>query len=190
MALDSSNVRVGVTGAWYLATTSTAAAPTDTSKLGVGWTDLGYTSDDGVTEARDISANDINGWQNGDLLRRVVTSAAMTIHAVLVETKRETVGLYYGTKVAADGSVKIVPSKTGGRQKHVIDVIDGEEFIRTYIPQGEITDVGDQVYANGEPIGYDVTITAYPDPSILDDEGNPATAVKWYASLADDTGEE
>jgi hypothetical protein len=183
MALDSNNVRVAVTGALSIGS-DTAVAPTDANTtLGVGWADLGYVGEDGVTETRDRSTETIRGWQNGDILREVVTEASVSFQAVLVETKKETVELYYGTTVAADGSLVIVPSKTGGRKPFVLDVIDGDEFIRAYIPAGEVTEVGDQVYANGEPVGYEVTIRAYPDTAITDAAGNPGSVKKWYSSL-------
>ena len=184
MALDSSLVRVAVTGAISVGGAS-ATAPTDANApLGVGWNDLGYVGEDGVTETRDRSTETIRGWQNGDILREVVTEASVSFQTVLVETKRETVELFYGTKVGADGSIVIVPSETGGRQKFVLDIIDGDEYIRAYVASGEVTEVGDQVYAGGEPIGYEVTIRAYPDASIVDpDTGKTGSVKKWYSSL-------
>ena len=183
MALDASKVRVGVTGALSLGG-ATAVAPTDAvAALGTGWTDLGYISEDGVTETRDRSSEQIRAWQNSDLLRVVVTESSMTYKCVLVETKAEVVGLYYGTTVSADGSVVINPGETGGRHKFALDVIDGDAKIRVYVPAGEITEVGDQVYANGQAIGYEVTITAYPDASLTGPGGRPGSAVKFYSEL-------
>jgi hypothetical protein len=183
MALNSQNVRVAVAGTLSVGT-GAATAPTDgDATLGSGWADLGYVSEDGVTETRDRSTNTIRGWQNGDILREVVTEASVTYQAVLVETKKETVELYYGTTVEDDGSLVIVPANTGGRRKFVLDVIDGDEFIRAYIADGEVTEVGDQVYSNGEAIGYEVTIRAYPSSTILDENGKPGSVKKWYSSL-------
>lgn len=182
--LDSSNVRVAVTGAVYVGLT-TATGPTGTTGPTTGFDDLGYVSEDGVTEARNRSTNKIKGWQNGATLREVVTEADATYHFTLVETKVETVELYYGAAVAEDGSIVIDPAQTGGRKSYIIDVIDGDDFIRTYIPEGEITEVGDQVYANGEPIGYEVTVTAYPSKKLTADGGGPGTVKKFYSSLAD-----
>lgn len=187
MALDSSNVRVAVTGTISVGD-DTATAPTDAdTALGSGWTDLGYASEDGVTETRDRSTETIRGWQNGDVLREVVTEASVSLSFTLVETKAETIALYYGGEVQADGSITIVPSKTGGRRQFNLDIVDGDEFVRAYIASGEVTEVGDQVYANGEPIGYEVTVRAYPDPSLVDEDGNVGSMRKWYSSL-DTTG--
>lgn len=176
MALVSSNVRVAVTGAVYVAPTATAAPTAFDSTLNVAFKDLGYVSEDGVTETRDRSTNQIRAWQGADLVREVVTDSSLTYSFTLIETTEEVVELFYGaTADGSDGSVAIVPSATGGRKSYVIDVIDGADIIRCYLPSAEITEVGDQVYASGEPIGYEVTVTAYPVSGV--------TATKFYSAL-------
>lgn len=184
MVLNSANARVAITGAISVAPTGTAA-PTDASTaLPAAWKDLGYVTEDGVTETRDRSTDTIRAWQNADLLREVVSEADLTFQFTLAETKAETVALYYGSTVdAATGAIVIVPSATGGRQSFVIDVVDGTQLIRAYIPEGEITEVGDQVLSHGEVVGYDVTVKAYPSTSLATPTGNGA-AKKWYSALA------
>ncbi len=184
MVLNSSNVRVAVTGTISIGSDG-FTPPTDADTALTGALDLGYVSEDGVTETRERSTQTILGWQNGDTLREVVTEAGLTFQFTLVETKLETVELYYGTTVdPLTGAVVIVPAETGGRKQFVLDVVDGTNFIRTYVASGEITEVGDQVYQNGAAIGYEVTMRAYPDPSIVDpDTGKVGSAKKWYSSL-------
>lgn len=184
MALVAANARVAITGVVSIGD-GTQTAPTDSgTALGTGWTDLGYVSEDGVTETRDRSTNTIRAWQNGDTLREVVTESTLTYAMTFAETKAATVELFYGNTVDdTDGSIVIVPSSTGGRHPFVIDVVDGDETIRTYIPDGEVTEVGDQTYVNGELIGYEVTITCYPSSTIQDADGNPGAAVKFYSGL-------
>lgn len=161
MTLNASNVRVGVTGAIYAGATS-AAAPTSATSTLTGFNDLGYVNPDGVSETRDRSTSQIRAWQNGDLIREVVTESTATFTATLIETTAETLALYYGAAVnVADGSIEVDPSATGGKKSFVIDVIDGDQVIRTHIPEGEVLSVGEQVAANGEPLGYEVTITAF-----------------------------
>ncbi|WIE65954.1 hypothetical protein DEI99_005290 [Curtobacterium sp. MCLR17_036] len=183
MSLNSENVRVAVTGAVYVAPTTATRPTTATSALGADHKDLGYISDGGVTETRDRSTNQIRAWQNGALVREPVTESSIRYQFVLIETKKETIELYYGVKVAADGSIKIDPSKTGGRQSFVLDIIDDDDIIRIDVPSGEVTEVGDQVYVNGDPIGYEVTVTGY----AITDGDESYSAVKWYSSL-DTTG--
>lgn len=162
MALVSDNVRVAVSGAVYVAPT-TAPAPVDASTApDVAYKDLGYVHEDGVTEALERSTEQMRAWQNAALVRETVTEADMSYTFRLIESKKETVELFYGGTVNnTDGSIQIDPSKTGGRKSFIIDVVDGDQFIRSYIPSGEITEVGEQVYASGEPVGYEITIKAY-----------------------------
>lgn len=183
MSLNSENVRVAVTGAAYVAPTTATKPTSATSALGVDHKDLGYISDGGLTETRDRSTNQIRAWQNAALVREPVTESSIKYQFVLIETKKETIEEYYGVQVAADGSIKIDPGKTGGRKSYVFDVIDGDEVIRVSVPSGEVTEVGDQVYVNGDPIGYELTVTGY----AITDGDESYSAVKWYASL-DTTG--
>lgn len=180
MATDSSKVRVAVSGEVSMGPT-TATAPTGTSGGLTGFDGLGYVSEDGVTETRDRSSDPIKAWQNGATVRTVVTDSGLTYSFTLLETKKETVELFYGTTVTqavGEGDFVIVPASTGGRRSFVLDVVDGAELLRVYIPQGEVSEVGDVVYSNGEPIGYEVTITTYEDTTISGNAKVYATALK------------
>lgn len=183
MATNSALVRVAVTGAVSVGPT-TATAPTGTASALTGLSDLGLVDEAGVTESRGRSTNNIKAWQGGQIVRTVVTDGALTYHFKLLETSKETVELYYGTDVdttATEGSLVIIPTATGGRKTFVLDVVDGDELLRVYVPQGEVTDVGDRVYANGEAIGYEVTLTAYYDNTIHGMAKVWATALKTAA---------
>lgn len=180
MTTDSSNVRVAGSGEIAVGAT-TATAPTDTGALPTGFTGLGYLSEDGFTEARERTVDDIKGWQNADTVRSVVTDSGLTYSFTMIETKKETVELYYGTTVtqsASNGNYVIVPADTGGRKSFILDVIDGSDLKRIYIPQGEVSEVGEVAYANGEPIGYEVTIKTYPDSGIAGNAEVWDTALK------------
>jgi len=184
VSLEAENVRVAVTGAVYSAL-KTVTRPTSATSALTGYIDHGYIGDGGVTETRDRSTNQIRAWQNGALVREVVTESSMKYQCILLETKKENIELYYGGKVAVNGSIKINPGKTGGRRQFAIDVIDEDDIIRVDVPDGEITEVGDQVYANGEAIGYEVTVTSYEYTDKV--TGETYSAIKWYGSL-DTTG--
>lgn len=165
MALTSANVRVGVTGVVSTGPT-TATAPTDSSSALTGFTDLGYVGEGGVTESRSRSTNDIKAWQNAALVRRVVTDSELTYSLTLIESTEAVLELFYAASAtnqdSTDGELAVVPANTGGRRSFVFDVVDGTEKVRIYVAEGEITEVGDVVYASGEAIGYQITVTAYP----------------------------
>jgi len=162
MALDSDNVRVAVTGAVYVAPVGTAGPTYSDDTLNVGFDDLGYVSADGITETIDKSTTQIRSWQDGSLVREIVSEGTYSVEMTFIETNQSVVELYYGATLSG-GVIDGDPRATGGRQSFVIDVIDGNSIERTYIPVGEITSVGERTLASGEAIGYTVTITAYAD---------------------------
>ncbi|MDP9183847.1 MAG: hypothetical protein M3P04_13865 [Actinomycetota bacterium] len=168
MALTSANVRVAVTGEVLTGATS-ATAPTGTGGTTTGFTGLGYVGEDGVTEKRERSTDDIKAWQNAATVRTLITDSSLAYTFALLETTKATVELAYGTTVTqtgVEGNYVIAPSTTGGRKSFIIDIVDGANLKRIYIPQGEITEVGDVVCASGEAIGYEVTVQTYPDTVI------------------------
>ena len=174
MALDSDNVRVAVTGAVYVGPTS-AAAPTGSASALTGFTDLGYVSADGITETIDKTTNQIRAWQNGSLVREVVSEGTYSVQLTFLETNQDVLELYFGSTITG-GELDGDPTQSGGRKSFVVDVVDGSIVERTYIPAGEVTAVGERVLASGEAIGYNVTITAYADTSNV-------TFKKWFSQL-------
>lgn len=164
MALDSDNVRVAVSGAVYVAPTGTSGPVYSDDALDEDFQDLGYVSSDGIAESIDKSTTQIRSWQDGSLVREIVSEGTYSVSLTFIETNEDVVELYYGASLSS-GVMSIDPRATGGRQSFVIDVIDGTAIERTYIPSGEITSVGERTLASGEAIGYEVTITAYADAS-------------------------
>lgn len=167
MALSADNVNVAVTGKVYVAPT-TASAPTSSISALTGFTELGYVSADGITVTHDRSTSQIRAWQNSDLVREVTTEATTTYALMLLESNEDVIEAYFGTTITG-GKVEVNPSSTGGRKSWVIDVVDGSDLIRHYIPSGEVTAVEAQTFANGEAISYGITITAYASDSRVAD---------------------
>ena len=184
MALDSSNVRVAVTGAVSAGPIGTAA-PTGTASSISPRVDLGYIGEDGVTETQPGSgdAERIRAWQNGATVRTIRTPSddLPTWNFVLLETKLEVIELYYRTTVtqtATEGSYVIDANEQDEGHDFVIDVVDGAELERVHVPRGFVAEVGDKVYANGVPIGYEVTIEGERDDTLGYNAKVWATALK------------
>lgn len=154
------NVRVGVTGAVYYAATSTTLPTSAAAALAGAFDDVGYISEDGITQTMNIDTNDIQAWQNGDVVRKIQTSHDLTYTFTMLEMSAETVELFYGDYTA--GVTEITGDQLGN-WAFVLDVVDGDNDIRIVIPDGQVTDRGDVVYSGTDPIGYEVTITCYPD---------------------------
>jgi hypothetical protein len=178
MAADSTNVDVAVTGAVSYAPVATTP-PTDAeTPLAVAFLDTGYISDDGVSEAIDTSTSNLVAWQGSAVVRTVVTESSISVTFTMIETNENSVGLFYAAQVdGSDGSVEIDPSKLGGRRRLVLDYVDGDKFVRLFLPQAEVTERGEVTYASGEAVGYQVTVTGYPDASL------GYSAKKWFSAL-------
>ena len=165
MSLNSSQVRVAVTGEVYVAPLSVTAAITGTAgAIPTGYTGLGLVDDGGVTEDPNKSTKQIKAWQKGQVVRTLVSDAALTYKFRMIQTNADTTSVFYGTEVdqtEAEGSFIIDPSSTGGRRKWLIDVLDGANVRRIWVPEGEVTDTTAIKYASTDETGYEITIAAY-----------------------------
>ena len=169
MATNASNVQVAVTGAVYFAEVGAALtdAPTDaTSALTAGWLDVGYISEDGVTESNDTETEEVKAWQNSDIVRKTVTKNEISYNFSIIETNANALSLFYGKTIAAAATTHTIGGAVTGKVQLVIDVIDGTQQIRRYIPEAEVTERGEVTFASTDAIGYDVTVTAYPNSTI------------------------
>lgn len=160
MTLTADNVRVAVTGAVYVADTGTDLPASASENRDAAFADVGYISEDGITQAISEDIGDIKAWQNGDVVRKVQTRHDVTYAFSMIETSATTLATFYGNYTS--GTVEV----TGEQLDHkswIIDVIDGDDEIRIVIPDGQITERGDVSWKNDEAVAYNVTITAFPD---------------------------
>jgi hypothetical protein len=167
MALSQSSVAVAVTGSVSRAPLATAAPTTQATSLDAAFVELGYIGEGGVTQTLPASgdATNIKAWQNGATVRTIRNAPddLPTFSFVALETNKTVVESWAGatvTQTATEGSVVLNPLATRTHYSWVIDVVDGSALERIYIPDGLVIEVGDRVYANSEPIGYEMTIEA------------------------------
>lgn len=181
MSKNIDEVRVGVDGVVAVAPFGSTAPTTAVSSLPGAYVDYGYVSDAGVTESTSVTSEKIRAWQKAKVVRTTITEATVSWSLVLIQTSAETVALYHGGIVEADGSIVVDPSAERPVLAVVIDVIDGDEIIRSFAPEAQVTEVGDLVYQNGAPIGYEVTIEANYNEAL------GGAVKKWYSSLSTPT---
>jgi hypothetical protein len=136
MTLDATRAVVAGSGHIYIADEGTTLPTTVTEDLSVDadWTELGYTTEDGVTFNLARQTNDINAWQSADPIRVVETSRAITVAAVLRQFEPENL-------LAALGGGTFTPGPTSGEfvfpgagvnevRVLVVDAIDGNDTFR------------------------------------------------------------
>lgn len=164
MALDASNVSVAGDGILAYGE-ATATAPTGLGALPVGFVDVGYISEDGVTEATEQSVEKIKAWQRNAVVRTSVTEGSVTFSCTLIETNAATIELAFGVEIGGDGSYVKRPGVSHPVRSFILDVIDGDRLERSYF-KGQVTELGEIQRVNGEPVGYEVTIEAIEDTAI------------------------
>lgn len=166
MARDVDNIWVGADGRAYFCAAAAAVAPTDaTSAVSGVFAELGWISEDGLTEAVSESYNEIKSW-DGTVVRKVLTGSERTFKMTFLETNENTLELYYSgdtVEAIAGGSKIDITTPSSVRWAFVVDVVDGDNTVRIYLENAEVTGRGDVVYKNGQAVGYEVTVTAYPD---------------------------
>lgn len=185
MATNSANVLAGkplVTGGVLVAPVGSTAPTNATTALDAAFKALGYVSEDGLTEAAERSTDKIKAW-GGDVVKVVQTDYAVTYTFTLIETlNSDVLKTVYGasnvTTTAATvsaGTLHAVKlnSDTLPRQSFVFEMKDGDARIRIYVPQGQVTEVGEVTYTDEDVVGYEVTVEAFRD------SGANANALKW-----------
>lgn len=188
MANDANNVRVHSNGAIRVAPVGTAFPTAGTSaSFGAGWVDLGYISEDGVTETPNADWSEIRAWQGRAIVRRTLTSSDVTFQFQCIESKQEVLELYYaGSEMrrttGQDPFIQIV-APTYDVRAFGIDLWDGLIHERIVIPKGVVSDRGEVTYNGTDPAAYDLTITAL-DSGVLDSNNRPIYATRYSDSPA------
>lgn len=168
---NSANVTAGkpkIGGAVYRAPLGTALPTDATTALNVAFVDMGYVSEDGVTNSNTIESDDIKAW-GGDTVLALQTDKTDTFAMTLIESMNINVlKAVFGdgnvTGTLADGIVVEANATEQEDAAWVIDMIArGNVKHRIVIPSGKISEVGDTVYSDTEAVGFEVTVTATPD---------------------------
>lgn len=169
-----SNVSTGkpkVAGAVYRAPKGTTL-PTDASTaLANTYQDMGYISEDGVTNTNSPDSEKIKDW-GGQTVLVVTTEKPDTFKLTFLESLNANVlETVYGednvTVSAQNGTIAVVANSAAlDEYVYVIDmVMKGGALKRIVIPNGSLSELGDIVYKSDEAVGYEVTLEALPDSS-------------------------
>ncbi len=170
MATTATNVTAGkpmVGGAVHWAPTGTAI-PTDASAaLAEAFVDMGYISEDGVTNSDERESEEIKDWGGNTVLTlqtgKTDTFGMTFIEALNVDVLKRIYGSDNVSGTLATGITVRANADELETGVWVIDMIMTEGAKkRIVIPAGKITETEEITYASGEAVGYGVTITAFP----------------------------
>jgi hypothetical protein len=168
---DISKIAVGkpkTGGALYYAPKGTAVPTDATTALGSTFVQTGYISEDGLTQEITRDSEDIKAW-GGDTVMSPQTEYSEKFTFSLLETLDVNVKkLVYGDAnvTETNGAITAI-SNSAELAEHamVIEMVQGGRAVRRVIPCAKVTEIGEITYVDGEPIAYELTVTALPDAS-------------------------
>lgn len=144
--------------------------PTDPiSKLDEAFKNLGFISEDGVTNSMNISNEATKAW-GGDIVLNSQSDKSDTWKMKLLESLNEDVlktifGNDNVTKDQESGVLSVAANSDEMEESsYVIDMIlKGEKLKRVVIPSAKITSLADVSYKTNLPVAYEITLGLIPD---------------------------
>lgn len=143
-----------------------------------------YVSEDGLTLSPSMSTTDVKDW-SGATVRKLLESYDGTLHWTMISTNKGALSIAFGkdhvTSVTAGTdhgaqTMAALGAYLPEEQTWIFLMKDGDARIVIAVPDGQITAVGDVVFASNAAIGWDVTLSCYPDENgnsiyIMTDDG-------------------
>lgn len=157
-----------IAGAIYRAPLGTAVPNNAYSDLDPAFKNLGYVSDDGLTNSNSPETETKKAWGGATILTsqtgRPDTLKYKLVEALNVEVLKSVYGDNSVTGVLDTGITVDANNKQLSGACYVVDmVLKDDSLKRIVIPNATLTSLGDVVYKDGEIVGYEVTLTALPD---------------------------
>lgn len=167
-------------GGIFAADTTVTPPTSAISSLPETFRGLGYVSEDGLVNSNESDSSDFTAW-GGDRVLSVRTSRSETFQFTFIETNEDVLAEVYGpdnVSVNEAGDITVLHnSKDLPYRVYVFEILlTGNRVKRIVVPNAKVSEVGDVTYQDGELIGYEVTLGAFPD-----DAGN--TAYEYIAEI-------
>ena len=130
-----------------------------------------YVSEDGLTLTPSMSTADIKDW-SGSVVRKVLESFDGTLSWTMISTNEGSLGVAFGaenieTESANASHGKQVAAKLGAHlpkeRSWAFLMKDGDARIVIVVPKGQVTEVGEVNFASNAAVGWNVTLSCYPD---------------------------
>ena len=143
-----------------------------------------YVSEDGLTLTPAMSTTDIKDW-SGATVRKVLESFDGTLSWTMISTNASALGIAFGadhvtTQAAATAHGAQIRAELGAHipeaRSWVFLMKDGDARIVIVVPNGQVTEVGEVTFASNAAVGWNVTLSCYPDSSgeciyVMTDDG-------------------
>lgn len=171
--MNTNNITTGVRrtlGGMYRAASGTSLPTDATTTLASAFKDLGYIHEDGVTKTKSRETVEVKDWA-GETVKVVKTQDAIEYSFKAIEFLNEdTIKAVYGsnnvTGTVATGLAIVENNSPLEEAVYVMDEVslDGV-LMRTVIPRGVISELGDEIHKKDEVLSYDMKLKALPDAS-------------------------
>ena len=160
----------GVSGAVFRAPLGTTLPTTADEALDAAFKDLGFVSEDGVTNANTATTSSVKAWGGQEVLNLQTDKPDTFKFRVLEYVNPEVLKTIYTdgnvTGALATGITITANADEQENQSWVINcVLKGGVLDRYVIPCGVVSEVGEIQKYDGGAVGCDITIKALPDTS-------------------------
>lgn len=143
-----------------------------------------YVSEDGLTLSPSMSTTNIKDW-SGTVVRKLLEEFDGTLSWSMISTNEDTLKIAFGDDYVTSAAATLahgaqVRAALGAHlpdtQSWVFLMKDGDARVVIVVPNGQITEVGDVTFVSNNAIGWQVTLSTYPDSDgnsiyIMTDDG-------------------
>lgn len=148
----------------YAAPLGTTLPTSATGTLNAAFKDLGWVSEDGVTNSIKRDTTKHYAW-GGDVVKTTQDRYTETVKFALLESSAEVLKVAYGAgNVTVPGTDQLKVEHSSlmlARQSFVVDFVDGDRAGRIVIREGMVTELGDVKYVHKDLVMYDLTVDVY-----------------------------
>ena len=164
--MNSTNVSAAkpkVAGAIFVAPVGTSLPTSADGELDEAFAELGYATEDGITNSNSPESDTIKAW-GGDTVLSLNKGKEDTFSMTLIEVLNVAVlRLVYG-EANVNGTLETgITIKANSRDldeyAYVIDmVLKNDVMKRIVLPKAKVTEVGEITYSDSDAIGYETTL--------------------------------
>ena len=170
---NKENVAVGkpkVGGAIHVAPSGTTLPTDATTALDAAFVNLGYVSEEGLTNSNSAAVETIRAWGKNIIYSKDGDDEtySWTLLEVLDANVQKFIRGADNVTIAEGGAMSVQVRRPPARTQMeenviVVEMILHNRAVRHVIPRGVITEVGEVSYVDDDTVGYQVTVTALAD---------------------------
>lgn len=170
-ANNANNVTTGkpnVSGAVFTAPLGTTLPTDATTALDSAFVNLGYVSEDGLSNSNDMNVSTIKEW-GGLIVYNSLDEFTDTFGLTLIESENvEVLKAVYGdanVTTAQDGTIHVEVTNADPQERAWVFELALRNGLskRIVVADGAITSRDEISYTASDAVGYGITISAYPD---------------------------